>query len=365
VIIEQDSADEHGAPVSPASRWRSTRLSLLGAAVLLVAALIALLVRGQTSAPSQLRLISVIDFAAVSVASDDSSGRLYALRTDGRQIVGVDFKGLDIAQQVSLEPALTLGQPAPTMALDEQARSLYVARIDGGLVSRVDLATGLVTSVAVGRAPTAIAVDSRSHRVYVADLGFQSARASDRRLGNVWVLDPNEMSVRQFVGTPGHLTAMVLDPRSRRLVALGVDPIAGEYVQIIELDSAVEQRVGVPPARLIALDRSGESVYIASEDAVWMLDLRTHAIRQLSVAGSTGKAVLLLPGAAANQYVIAEKRGNVATISIFNVERRSATAALEASADLADVPRTASARDSRVFVLDPHDGRVLVFALGL
>lgn len=199
-------------------------------------------------------LIAQVDLGrpVFAVTTDPLTGRAYVRTETG--VATIDPVTRAVASHLELPgaPGLSAG-----LALDEEFGLLYVSSRAGHVhVMRPesDGALALVTTVEVGGELGPIAVDTRTHDVYVLDMGvFAGVPGSPPRPGAVLVISGNRRTLAARLDLPGNPLALAVDPRTgRAYVSIG---IRGEYViQVLGLDPLREiARVGTTVAVDLAL----------------------------------------------------------------------------------------------------------------
>ncbi len=91
-------------------------------------------------------------------------------------VVGVQVATSDRAGASSTAPSVGVGQAPRAVAVDSSTNMIYVANSDDNNVSVINGATNAVVGspIHVGNAPYAIAVDSTTHKIYVSNSGDNS-----------------------------------------------------------------------------------------------------------------------------------------------------------------------------------------------
>lgn len=172
---------------------------------------------------------------AVAVAVDDRTGRVFIANEESHSISVLDARSGVVLRTVPVGFATAL-------AVDEKAGRVIVANGGSGTVSVLDAATGaIVRTILVGGGPTAVAVDTRTHRAFITSTGGAS-RAVPHRL-------PRVLS---------------------GLVSLFVAPHAQTYVSVLDTRSGallrdVHIRSGVP--REIAIDQRTGHAFVTTPDS--------------------------------------------------------------------------------------------------
>jgi YVTN family beta-propeller protein len=166
---------------------------------------------------------------AVVLATDER--RAFVVQNGGNGIAVVDLARGAVVATIATEPA-------PRFAvLARDGRRLFVIHDDSSWLSLVDVTTSRVAERAyVGPAASAIAVDPRTDRVYVAR-GHTSA---------IEVYDPRALLPIDTIETPGDVTFLTIDRESNQLLAaipaartvLGVRLVGGEVTSTVELGAA-------------------------------------------------------------------------------------------------------------------------------
>lgn len=189
--------------------------------------------------------------------------------------------------------------PAKITAIPSTKR-VYVTDFSGDRVLVIDGSTlDVIATVPTGRAPTAITSDAKANRIYVANLGLQSARVDQSVPGSVTVIDGGG-SVLATVPTRGHPITLDVSPGvdSNRLYvgALGL-PGASSFIQVIDTFTKSEvASVGVAAPSALVADPVDNAIYAVTPfqaaplgSRLIELDTRTN-VAATSVVDSPGDA---------------------------------------------------------------------------
>lgn len=146
-------------------------------------------------------------------------------------------------------------------------KRIYVTDFAGDRVLVIDGTTlDLVATVAVGRAPVAIASDATANRIYVANLGYQSARSFESVPGSITVIDGQTNNVVATVATKGHPVTIDVASTGRVYVgALASSPGESSFIQVVDARTNREvASVGTSPPSMILADPVDNAVYALS-----------------------------------------------------------------------------------------------------
>jgi len=201
--------------------------------------------------------------------------------------------------------SMTLDQNPMAVAVDTGASHAIVA-VDSGLsgapghVLILDDKTGaLLRTVDVGHALSALAIDERAGRVYLADsvapAGLPSATAT------LYVLDEQSGRVSRNMALDVPVVAMAVDSRSGRLLTVSRGAIVnGAYGigTVAVRDAATVTALytgttGMYPTS-IAIDARSQQVFIANllDNSVSVLDARNgHTLRTITLGPPPGRVV--------------------------------------------------------------------------
>jgi YVTN family beta-propeller protein len=166
---------------------------------------------------------------AVVLAVDQR--RAFVLQNGGNGIAVVDLARGVVVATIATEPEPRFA------ALSRDGRRLLVIHDDSSWLSVVDVATSRVAErVYVGPAATAIAVDPRTDRVYLAR----------SHTGTIEAYDPRAMLPIDTIETPGDVTFLTIDRETDQLLAaipaahavLGLRLVGGEVTSTVELGAA-------------------------------------------------------------------------------------------------------------------------------
>ncbi|HKC73736.1 MAG TPA: YncE family protein [Chloroflexota bacterium] len=156
------------------------------------------------------------------IAVDQRTGRAFVINQNSDSVSVLD------THSGALVHTTNLGGDLFDLAVDEQTGRVFVAngnnvQVNGrpsmldGSVSILDATSGrLVRSVSVGMLPTAVAVDARSGRVFVANKGPVDGNLVPLGNGAVTVLDARSGAVLRTVGVGTYPTAIAVDERAGR-----------------------------------------------------------------------------------------------------------------------------------------------------
>jgi YVTN family beta-propeller protein len=125
---------------------------------------------------------------------------------------------------------LTTGEIPCAIAVDSSSGRVFIANYASGTVTEIDgVSDSVVASVSAGAHPQAIAVDSSNHRVYVVST----------QEGTTTVLDGTNNTVLGTVRAGHAPFAIAVNPRSHKAVVLGLD---GDLTVIDGITPAVRHR---------------------------------------------------------------------------------------------------------------------------
>jgi DNA-binding beta-propeller fold protein YncE len=166
-------------------------------------------------------------------------------------------------------PLPLTGPVSARLAVVPFTRKVYVLDFAGDRVLVYDGTTlALLTAIAVGRGPTAIAADWKADRIYVANLGTQSARAAESVPGSVTVIDGAKDTVIATVPTAGHPIAIDVSAARVYVGALPIPPNDSSFIEVIDTFTSTEiAKVGVSPPSMLVADPVDNVVYGLSTDS--------------------------------------------------------------------------------------------------
>jgi YVTN family beta-propeller protein len=237
-----------------------------------------------------------VEHVPTSVAVLPFENRLFVADRDG------GLSAFDAAtNRLVNRVVLPLSGPVPAkITAIPSTKRVYVTDFSGDRVLVIDgLTLDVIATVPTGRAPTAITSDAKANRIYVANLGLQSARVDQSVPGSVTVIDGGG-SVLATVPTHGHPITLDVSPgvNSNRLYvgALGL-PGESSFIQVIDTftKSEVASVVVAAPSALVA-DPVDNAVYAVTPfqaaplgSKLIELDARTN-VAATSVVDSPGDA---------------------------------------------------------------------------
>jgi YVTN family beta-propeller protein len=243
-----------------------------------------------------------LEHVPASIAVMPDEGRLFVADREG------GLSSFDTATNTLLNRVVLplTDRVPPRITAVPFTKRVYVTDFGGDRVLVIDGSTlAIVTTVLTGRAPIAIASDAKANRVYVAGLGFQSARASDSVPGSVTIIDGNTNAALATVPTHGHPVTLDVHPTIGRLYvgALGL-PGESSFLQVIDTRTSTEvATVGVSPPTLLVVDPVDNAVYALSSSPAspfgskWIeLDPRTNAAPTFFDGPGDARAVGWHPG---------------------------------------------------------------------
>jgi DNA-binding beta-propeller fold protein YncE len=211
-----------------------------------------------------------------ALAVDAASQRAFVLTDDGSLNI------FDLAHPHMLRALHLPGpsSPSSTLALDSRTHRLFVADPVAGSVYVLDSRSGaLLTTVSVGQGTIALAVDAHHGHVFVANAGD----------GNVSMLDGRRGALLRTTAVGLAATALSLDPRAGRIFAGGwgqmpnasggsdvgqagvLDSRSGTLVRTIPLGPGLMALAAVPSTGRIF-------VACASDSTVRVFDTRRGAL---------------------------------------------------------------------------------------
>jgi DNA-binding beta-propeller fold protein YncE len=201
-------------------------------------------------------LLGVVDVrrSVFAVAFDPRSGHVY-VRTD-TGVASVDPVARTVMSHIE-----DLGSPGLSagLAFDEQLGFLYVSSRDGRVAvvrPESDGGLALVATIHVAEGLGPITVDTRTHDVYVLDMGVQAGvRGNPPRSGALFVISGNTRTVTTRFELPGNPIAIAVDPSTgRAYVSMRVTPQVEYVIQVLSLERLREiARVGTSVAVDLAL----------------------------------------------------------------------------------------------------------------
>jgi DNA-binding beta-propeller fold protein YncE len=209
------------------------------------------------------------------IAVDQRTGRAFVLNQNSDSVSVLD------THSGALVHTTNPGRDLFDLAVDEQTGRVFVANgsnvqvngrlsVPDGSVSILDATSGrLVRRVTVGVLPTAVAVDPRSGRVFVANKGPVDGNLVPLGNGTVTVLDERSGAVLRTSGVGTYPTAIAVDERAGRAFVVNA---SGTTVRMSQewWERAVQW---LQPARLPWLPRPATPPLIRSvTGSVSMLD---------------------------------------------------------------------------------------------
>ncbi len=220
--------------------------------------------------------ISVVDLSSLTVreVALDSLRRPHGIVVSGGRV----YFTAEVNQFVGrLDPAATgvdwgarTAQVATHMVVaTPDGRTLYTANIGSHTISRIDLASGAVSTIAVGPQPEGIAVAPDGREVWVGHNGDGGVSVVDAASGMVSAtLKAGVMPIR-----------LVFTPDGRRVLAS--DARGGEVVVLDRATRAVVGRIptsGVPVGILTSPDGRRAFVSLTQANRVAVIDLERLAV---------------------------------------------------------------------------------------
>lgn len=193
-----------------------------------------------------LRAIGAVAGVPLALAADPHSGWAYVATAGAVTALGAPGAGWRVAMPPGEEPA--------ALALDPALERLYVAAraVAGepahGRLLAVDARTGgVAAAVPVGAGLSGLAVDARTHRVYVAD----------PVAGTVVALAGDPLAIRATIAVGGAPDRLAVDERADRVYL--TDSAAGALAAIDERTDAVAETValGIHPTAVAADPATG------------------------------------------------------------------------------------------------------------
>jgi YVTN family beta-propeller protein len=166
--------------------------------------------------------VSILDLRHRTVVSTTVlSQDLRALAVDARThrvFVANDLAGtvsvLDARSGANLR-TLTVGSRPSAIAVDERKGRVYVVNDGDNSLSILDAHSGTpLQTVAVGQNPDAVAVDARTGRVYVASAGATDAAGNTVGPGSIEVLDAHSGQIARTMAVGIAPSAVAVDERT-------------------------------------------------------------------------------------------------------------------------------------------------------
>jgi hypothetical protein len=196
-----------------------------------------------------------------AVTADPRNGRAYVRTETG--VASIDPVAGAVTAQLE-----GLGSPVSPagLALDEELRLLYVSSRAGSVsvvAPESDGSLALVATVQAGGELGPIAVDTRTHDLYVLEMGVQAGvPGNPSRPGALLVISGHTRTLTTRLDLPGNPLAIALDSSTgRAYLSMRITPPPIEYViQVLSLDPLREiARVGtsVPAVDLALHPRTG------------------------------------------------------------------------------------------------------------
>ena len=200
-------------------------------------------------APTAVAVMSFADRLFVA----DREGGLSAFATSTNALVR--WTDLHLTDVRSVARLAVVPFTKRVYALDQAGDRVLV--IDGETLD-------IVTTISVGRAPTAIAADQKANLIYVANFGQQSG-GPDERPGSISVIDGTTEMVVATVPTRGH--PMAVDAADDRVYAGGMElnPSSSGFIQVVNSRTRTEiATVGTSPPWMMLADPVDGAVYALS-----------------------------------------------------------------------------------------------------
>jgi len=188
------------------------------------------------------------------------------------------------------------------VAIDQSTHTAYVTNpkyapqgtlSPNGTVSVVDLTTNRVThTIEVGPLPSGVAVDEVNHRVYVANQGTQGIIGP--LIGNtVSVIDTTTNAVASTVAFKSSPGAVAVDRRTHRVYVTTRSGIASENGVLIIDPTTLQVSATIPIERTegIALDEATDTAYVTAsgfgtcfcQGALWAINLTSEQASSILV----------------------------------------------------------------------------------
>lgn len=277
----------------------------------------------------------------------------------GTLLTGIGGTGARAAAPGGVLATIRVGNGPDAIAVDARLGHAFVLknmRYSAGAVSMLDTRSGAVLrTVDVDQGPQAIAVDQQTNRIFVSALGS----AGSVNNGSISVLDARTGNLLRTIPVP-HPTAMALDARTHRLFVLdtaGAAPTGG--VLIFDTRGGALLRAlhmgGFPFA--IAVDQRANRVFVVNfaNGSVSVLDARTGSrLRTTQLGASWPRS-----GDAATAIAVDERSGRV-----FITTLQSANAYM-LDARTGTLLRTfAVGQNPLAIAVDGRGGRVLITTEG-
>ncbi len=281
----------------------------------------------------------------------------------------------DGARPVPTRPivhTVTLGGNLTAIAADGRTGRVFV--IDRGLdLGRVYSRSGrmftldarvgtLLSTVAVGLAPLAVAVDEGTGRVFVVNGGAADAHAA----GSVSTLDAANGTLLHTTAIGMSPTAIVIDKTTGRVLVTGVMG-SGHDAAVTLLDGRSGARVcivivraGVQPLGLAAVE--GQAVVVTSDDHAAIIDEASGRLLHTAPLGQ-GAGPVALDARTRRAFVVNQDSNTVGVLDLdtgsvhtVSVGVAPSAVAVDATTGRAFVVNTG---DNTVSVLDAREGAVL------
>jgi len=212
-----------------------------------------------------------------AVAVDDRDAWVFVTSIGAAPVVGNARGGGRVsmvdARSGALLRTVAVGRMPEAVAVDTATRRVFVANFADNTVSVLDAVTGAVVwTASVGAHPIALAVAAGTGRVFVANEDSQSVSTLDARSGRVLRTTP--------VGYP---SAMAVDARTGRVLVANVD---NGTVSVLDAASgALVQTltVGGSPSAL-AIDARTDHAFVTSTQSNRPLYMRLHSIVHIGLS---------------------------------------------------------------------------------
>ncbi len=218
-----------------------------------------------------------------NLAVDPPTGHVFALDNVANQVMLID-----VASGTLLRTS-PVGQDPTAMALDVRTRRLFVASggsgaaagspTGRGAISVIDARSGAVLrTIAAGIAPLVMAIDQQTSRLFVANAGSTDAQGNYMGDGSITMLDTHTGAVLSTVTMAQSPTALAVDARTRRVYVATRGSVSspGSLVALDARSGALLRTVlvGLNPTSVAVDERLGrvfvtESGGVAQTPGTW------------------------------------------------------------------------------------------------
>ncbi len=316
-----------------------------------------------------------LPFAPSRLALDSQRALLLILSKDGRDLAVLDAKTLDALGEVHLSASEGV-RSAGGVAVDERSGRAFVAQPDADRVTVVDVPLrASISTLRAGRSPIALAFDSTRQILYVANLGFQSARVAEAIPGSVSVLDVGSGTMTRTIELDGHPSVLALDVERQRLYLAGPSregpcaffsvetsdsPPRTTTTRLTDCVAAISlERAGGIPYLLQALAAAGQPITRAR---VATFDQSTYLLRPLAEIDGAPVDLAVTTIAHDVRINVLVARSNHARLVTLDAQGKQVSDVPAGSVVAGSIGALIAARDTaRVFAASSGSNEVLAF----